>query len=109
MLAKPYRLHARIRLKNAIPLKAPHFLLLIEKNSLGHNRYGFVVSKKVDKKAVVRNRLRRQLSACVEKQHAFLKPGFDILFLLKKEAVGKKTTDLCSIFTDLLRKKGYMS
>ena len=35
------------------------FLILIHKNSKSHARLGLVISKKVDKRAVVRNRIKR--------------------------------------------------
>ena len=35
------------------------FLILIHKNSNCHSRLGLVISKKVDKRAVVRNRIKR--------------------------------------------------
>ena len=38
-----------------------HFGIYAAKNTLGHARVGLVVSKKVSKKAVIRNRIKRQV------------------------------------------------
>lgn len=38
-----------------------HFGVYAAKNQLGHARIGLVVSKKVSKKAVIRNRIKRQV------------------------------------------------
>lgn len=51
-------------------------------------KIGFLVSKKVDKRAVVRNRLKRQMREVVRlllKENK-LQPGFMIAFLAKPEA-----------------------
>ena len=44
------------------------FTLRFLKNSLGINRFGFVVSQKVSKKAVVRNKVRRRLTEAIERE-----------------------------------------
>lgn len=53
-----------------------------------------IVSKKIDKRAVERNRLKRLIRSCLEDMQIKLKPGYDMLFILRKEALGKKRTQL---------------
>ena len=50
------------------------------------NRYGIVISNKISKLAVVRNKLRRQIRAILAGQKTAVK-GFDILMIVKKEAL----------------------
>lgn len=71
------------------------FSLKISKNSLPYSRFGFIVSKKIDKRAVVRNSLKRNVRACVEELFDKIKPGYDLLFLVSKDAIGKNHSEVC--------------
>ena len=51
------------------------------KNNLELARFGFVVSKKVSKKATVRNKIKRRLCVAVEGQIGNIKTGTDNLFI----------------------------
>ena len=72
-------------------MHTPYFVLKIARNNLSYNRYGFIVGKKIDKRAVGRNRLKRRFRAGVETLSHELASGYDILFLLKKEAAEQTT------------------
>ena len=50
-----------------------------------HNRYGFVVSKKVGG-AVVRNRVKRRLRAAIQSRMVNHRPGFDIVIIARSPA-----------------------
>ena len=52
--------------KNSKSFKNNIFILRIAKNSLGLFRFGFVVSQKVSKKAVIRNKVKRRLSDIIK-------------------------------------------
>lgn len=56
------------------------------------SRVAFVISKKTAKKAVDRNLLRRRLKAIWQEQD--FKPGFDIVVLVKAEALKADYTEL---------------
>lgn len=89
MLQRKFRLPKEVKFKTQKTLDTPLFSIKTSKNDLDHSRYGFVVSKKVDKRAVVRNRIKRLLRLAVEKRLDKFPPGFDILFSAKEE-IGKK-------------------
>jgi len=67
--------------RNSKSLKNSLFILKIIKNDLGINRVGFVVSKKVSKKAVIRNKIRRRLSDTVKAEMGNIKLGIDLVFI----------------------------
>ena len=77
--------------KKGASFKNNLFILRFLKNSLGKNRFGFVVSQKVSKKAVVRNKVRRRLTESIKKeiektfpviQEAFqAKAGIDLVII----------------------------
>ena len=57
-------------------------------------RFGFVVSKKVSKRAVERNRAKRVLREIVRKNISSVKAGFDCIFLVKKAFLGMKSSEV---------------
>ncbi|MDD5397166.1 MAG: ribonuclease P protein component [Candidatus Moranbacteria bacterium] len=57
--------------------------LKYSKNSLPQSRIGFPVGKNYSKKAVTRNRVRRILRAISSKHLSSLKPGFDIVIMIR--------------------------
>lgn len=50
-------------------------------NSLGFSRFGIVVSQKVSKKAVMRNKVRRRLGEIISKDIDNIKSGIDCVFI----------------------------
>ncbi len=74
-------------------------------NQLSENRFAVVIGTKIAKRAVVRNRLRRQIRAIVGKHLSEMKSGFDIALLPKKEALGKKSHELEEEILSILKKK----
>jgi ribonuclease P protein component len=68
-------------------------------NGLSLSRYGFSVTKKIGK-AVQRNRLKRLLREIVRLQ--VLKPGWDIVFIARREAVAADFHRLEGAVTKLL-------
>lgn len=51
-------------------------------------RFAFIVSTKVDKRAVVRNRMRRLMSESVRHQMEKISPGLDGIFIGSKALIG---------------------
>ena len=64
----------------------PFFLLKYIRNDRGSNRYGFIVSKKVSKKATERNKVKRRLRAIIQKTTKEAQRGCDMVFVVKKGA-----------------------
>ena len=59
------------------------------------NRFGFVISKKISKRAVDRNRIKRLLSESVKKNLEILNSkSLKIVFLAKKTLLGKKMEEV---------------
>jgi len=50
-------------------------------NQVGVTRFGFIVSKKIAKSAVKRNKIKRRLRHIVKENQNFFKQGVDIAFL----------------------------
>lgn len=94
MLKRKYRLLGKVHLENRVTRRTPFFTVHIGINNLLYNRYRFVISKKVDKRATVRNSLKRRISSCIEEMEKEKKGGRDFIFLFRKEAVSQPTSVL---------------
>lgn len=68
-------------------------------NDLTHNRYGFVVSKRLGK-AVARNRLKRRLREGV--RLLTVRPGWDVVLLARPPAAAATYKELREALVDLL-------
>jgi len=71
------------------PLTVAQFVLKNKENDLDINRFGIVVSKKIDVRAVVRNRIKRFFRTALIDFNKKMKPGHDILFVARKEILNK--------------------
>lgn len=72
------------RLTSSQAVGTPLFTLRFVKNNLSHPRFAFVVSKRIDKRAVIRNRLKRVLREIAYEELLGKEQGVDILFIVKK-------------------------
>ncbi len=62
--------------------KEDFLLLKTVKNSLSSSRFGFVVSQKVSKKAVLRNKIKRRLKEIIREKLGKIKEGQDCLLIV---------------------------
>ena len=67
-------------------------------------RFGITVSQKVSKRAVVRNRLKRQVRAAIKHFLPLLKPGFWVVINLRPEAVECEYGEILRELEELLTK-----
>lgn len=81
------------------------FLILkFYSNELDLTRVGFVVSKKVSKKAVLRNQVKRRLREAVRAELAQIRTGFDMVFFTRREIQEKEFSDIQQLIKQLLEK-----
>ena len=92
MLSRPNRLKKKRDFERVYKLgigKRDRFLALkVLENDLNTSRIGFVVSKKISKKAVVRNLIKRRLREAARSFIPELKPGLDIVVFALKGTEG---------------------
>lgn len=89
MFKRQNRLPRGVRFYNSSFLSAPLFVLKVKKNGLMRNRFGISVSRKIDKRAVIRNKIKRIFRETLIVLDKNLTIGNDMLFIIKKEIVGK--------------------
>ena len=73
----------------------------------GPSRFGFVISKKIDKRAVVRNRIKRLLREVVRSNLEKIPDGFDVVFVVRPSIVGKNYEEVSSEFDKVLSKVSF--
>ncbi len=108
MLKKEHRLSIKGKLKTIKTIHTPYFILKTAKSENGV-KFGIIVGKKVDKRAVVRNRIKRQLNEAISKCIPWVIPGNDFLIIVKKEALQKETEKLTTELKKVLSKEGYLN
>lgn len=104
MLKKKYRILKETKFEKKIIHTSPFFVLKFAKNEKSFSRFGFIVSKKTDKRAVARNRIKRQVRHYIEENIDKINPGYDILFVLKKQIMKKTTDEINALTLEELKK-----
>ena len=108
MLPKKYRLQRDQDIKRVLAkgqiFFSPFFNLKILENHLADSRFTIITSLKISKKAVVRNKAKRQLRAIIYDNLASIKSGFDLVVLTKPAVTITKFSELNKNFVFLLKK-----
>src|SRR3989338_645085 len=91
-------------LKNRRGFREDGLLLKTRKTTQGPLRLGIVVGKTVEAKATKRNRLRRLLSAALEKRLGSLETGFDAVLIALPGLKASTLLDAQTLIDKLLRK-----
>ena len=80
----------------------------VKKNCLDNNRFGILLSNKVSKSAVIRNKYRRRIRAIIFKENKIIKQGFDFVIIVFPLILNKKYPEIeKEIQNSLLRLKFY--
>jgi ribonuclease P protein component len=77
-------------------------------NGLPSSRFGFIVSNKVSKKAVSRNRIKRLLRESVRLSFEQIKPGFDIAVMARADISKKSFVEVNVAVDSLLKRSGLL-
>jgi len=67
-------------------------------------RCGISVSKKVSKKAVVRNKLKRRIRSIYKNELINMKDGIDVIFVTRKKLLDMPFSSLKSVVINLIKK-----
>jgi len=92
--------------KNSKSLRDNLFILKVAKNNLQISRFGFIVSQKVSKKAVVRNKVRRRLVATIKAEEKNIKEGNDLVFIALSGIEKKEFSEIKEAVNNALVKAG---
>ncbi|HBA36283.1 TPA: ribonuclease P protein component [Candidatus Falkowbacteria bacterium] len=76
------------------------------KNILPGNRLGIIINTKVSKKAVVRNRLKRQIREIVKKEFSLLTTGHDLVIIVFPPIIDKNFLEITAVIKTGLKRLG---
>lgn len=97
MLKKINRISSRkefLEIKNKGKMNySPIFGWLSLKSDEG-KKFGFVISKKISKKAVDRNKIKRRMAESIKKHLDDFEKGIRIVFLVKREILNKNIKEI---------------
>ncbi|MBU1117920.1 ribonuclease P protein component [Patescibacteria group bacterium] len=101
MLKKVERISSKkefAEVKNKGEMKAGELFSVIWMNSStateGQRKFGAIISKKISKKAVERNQIRRRLFEAVRNNMEMFPQGFRGIFLVKRNILDKKMEEI---------------
>lgn len=91
MLAKKYRFHSRggvrFTYQKGKTIRTPKISLVFNTNSRNHQRFAVVISKKVIKSAVGRNRVRRRVYEAIRMNLPYFKDAKDCIFVIYSKEI----------------------
>lgn len=93
---------------NGRKLFTPLVLIVVSKPLRGVSRLGVIVSKRVDKRAVVRNRIKRYFREIFRLERENLIGPLDVVLIARQEAVSSDFKTLRSQIVRELRRKHYL-
>ena len=87
-------------------LRSNFLILKFAKNNLGFFRLSCVVSKKIEKKATRRNKIKRRLRESIRKaiKKMSIVPGYDFIFFARENIKQKKFEEIAREVEEILRK-----
>lgn len=84
------------------------FVLKVKENGLIVNRFGIIVSKKIDKRAVARNRIKRVFRQTLVNLNKEMEFGYDMLFIVKPGIINRNSDEIAIIVKQVLEKAKYI-
>lgn len=86
----------------------PIFSLTVASQKVpGPPRFGFVISTKIDKRATVRNRIKRLLRDAVRLKLTEVPDGFDLVFVVRPKIKEKSYEEICAEVDKILSKVSF--
>lgn len=89
--------------------KGRFLFLRVLKSDLSESRFGFIVSKKISKKAVVRNKIKRRLREIIRSKLLDVKGGFDILIISLSGIENKEFKEVEEEVDEILKRTGIIN
>jgi ribonuclease P protein component len=92
--------------KKGKSFKNGFLILKIVENNLKESRFGFIVSQKVSKKAILRNKVKRRLRDIIRQNIANVKKGTDVALIALSGLEKKNFLETKESLNILLKKSG---
>ncbi len=113
MIARAYRLRTAADFnktyKHGRSTNADVLYVKAYQSHFEHSRVAIVASKKVSKRAVVRNRCKRRVVEIVRKDWGSIKPGYNFIITIKQDVSKMVHTELEATILDCLKRAQLLS
>lgn len=106
MFKRENRLAPSVRFGKQHLFSISEFVLKEKKNGLLLNRFGIVVSKKVDKRATVRNKIKRIFRQALINLDKNMEAGHDILIIVRSAVLSKTKDEISLLVKKAFEKTG---
>ncbi len=104
MFKKGLRLPKNIRFTKENQISSNFFLIKIAENKTDSKRFAIIVSKKIDKRAVVRNKIKRRVRNCIEENEKYLSIGKDMLIITRPNIKDARSEEICETLKEIFKK-----
>jgi len=84
--------------------KNNNYIIYVINNNKNYYRFGISVGKKISNKAVIRNKLKRQLKNIIDKNKNLYKNDKDYIIIMKRSCLEKSYQELENSFMDIINK-----
>lgn len=91
MLKKKYILPKKVKIRENFQISNQLFIVKFQSNFLGYARFGIILSKKLSSKAVLRNKMERQIKAFLRN---YLHLSYDFLIIPRRLTTSFKEIEL---------------
>lgn len=112
MLAREYKLRGEESF-DEVKTKGKKFqsenfgVSILKRDDQGKPRFGFVISKKISKLAVHRNRIGRAFNEAIRQNMLIIPGGYDFVFLVKTTITNKTVEEIMLEIKEFLGKQEY--
>ncbi len=104
MFKKRFRLPKNVRFAKENQISSNFFLIKIAENKTESKRFGIIVSKRIDKRAVIRNKIKRQIRRCIEENENNVPAGKDILMIVRPNIKDRQMEEICESIKKIFKK-----
>ena len=100
-LPKKYRLTHKSEIEKVFKkgriINSNLFMIRFLPNQLVFSRFTIIVSSKISKKSVIRNRIKRRLRETIRLNILKIKPGYDFIVITKPKILSQKLNELIEL------------
>ena len=104
MFKKEFRLPKNVKFNKENQFFSNFFSIKVDDNKKDFNRFGIIVSKKIDSRAVIRNKIKREIRRCIEENEKNVPAGKDMLIIVRPGIKDRQINEICESVSKLFKK-----
>ncbi|OGM24642.1 ribonuclease P protein component [Candidatus Woesebacteria bacterium RIFCSPLOWO2_01_FULL_39_61] len=113
MLTREYKLHRkdefeRVKQKGKVFQSENFGARVLKRSDKGKPRFGFIISTKISKMAVHRNRVMRAFNEAMRQNLIMIPKGYDFVFLVKRGIMKKTVEEIMTEIKSFLQRAEFL-